>query len=95
MPVIHLANLLTSLEKGKELESVEEWKKSGILTSIFTSITSLGIVIAIRMGWLDEMSTEDIMTLSGIIISFITLFLAWVQVATTKKLGIDKGKENE
>lgn len=89
MPTLnHISNIITALEKGKELDSVEEWKKSGVLTSLITSVFSLGAVIAVNQGWIQEsIPPEVIMTISGIAVSVVTLFLGWVQVATTKKIG--------
>ena len=87
MILTKVSDLVLALEKGRELDNVEAWKTSGVLGSVVTSGLSLLSAIAASAGWF-AIDDQTLVALSSILVSLVTAFVSYVQIATTQKIGI-------
>lgn len=86
---MNISSLLTVLQKGQSLTDVVPMKQAGVMVSLVSMLLSAGFGYALSNGWLqDEISAETVFSLSSLLVSMAMAFLSWVQVATTKKIGL-------
>lgn len=81
--------LLDALRKGSELANVEAWKTTGVALAILISLFSILSEVAVLQGWLaGPVSADLIQQLSAAIVAVVGVALAYLQVATSKKIGV-------
>jgi hypothetical protein len=89
-----LVMFLAALRYGNQLADVKHWKQAGVAVATLTAFLSALSGLAVAFGWIPEgVSEEMIMQLSSAIVTIVGVILAYLQVATTKKIGI--GHETE
>jgi hypothetical protein len=77
------------LQKGQEVANVVPAKQAGVAVSIVSMLLSSGFGYALSHGWLvDEVPAETVFMLSSVLVSAAMAFLSWVQLATTKRIGL-------
>lgn len=79
---------VAALYRGKQLANVEAWKEGGVAVSIISGALSFVASVAAFTGHMPPVPPEIIMGISGGVVSVVGGFLAWVQVATTEKIGL-------
>lgn len=82
--------LISSLKKGNELTNVEAWKKGGVAISVVTAVVSLIMSLLVSFGMIDSVNEETIMQFSSSLVMVVGFVLSYIQLATTKKIGIGK-----
>jgi hypothetical protein len=82
------SNPIEALNQGQELTHVQAWKNLGVITSAVSSVLSGLVGIAVSQGWLSDIPPETIMLLSSGLVTLAAGLVTYLQIATTKKLGI-------
>lgn len=88
-----ISSAITALYRGQSLANVEAWKEGGVAVSVISGVLSAISSIAALTGHLPPVPPEIIVGISGGIVSIVGGFLAWVQIATTEKIGF-KSRED-
>jgi hypothetical protein len=88
--------LIRALRYGNELKNVESWKRGGVTIAALTGLLSALSGLAVTFGYIPEaVSEEMIMQLSSAIVTIVGVILAYLQIATTKKIGVKSPNEPE
>jgi hypothetical protein len=80
--------LIEALYRGHQLANVATWKANGTRLAAMSGFLSALVGIATAMGWLDEVSPQTIMEVSSALVTIVSAILAYLQVATTEKIGL-------
>jgi hypothetical protein len=80
--------LIEALYRGRQLSHVETWKSIGVATSAVSGLLAAIAGIAVSQGWLDEIPIETITGVSSGLVTLVSAVLTYLQVATTKKIGL-------
>lgn len=83
-----IATAIEALYRGRQLANVETWKNAGVATAALSGLLSLVSGIAVSQGWLDAVPDELIMGVSSGVVTLVSAVLAYLQVATTEKIGV-------
>ena len=90
-----LPKFLMALYAGNQVDNVTGVKKVGLAASIATMITSVLVGVAVSSGWVTAVPEEVVVGLNSVLITALGAALTWIQVATTKKLGLKAPDESE
>jgi hypothetical protein len=85
---------MKALYQGYQLPNVEAWKKSGLLLTVVSALTSAAVGFAVSKGWMPPIPEETVMEISSALVSVISMFLSYLMVATTEKIGLRKPEPN-
>jgi hypothetical protein len=80
---------LQALRYGYELADADIWKATGAATAAVTGFLSALAAIAVSLGWFPaEIPPETIMGVSSGIVALVSTFLGYLQIATSKRVGM-------
>lgn len=89
-----LVLLFSALRYGSQLSNVEAWKIGGVAVASLTGLLSALTGLAATFGYLPSgVSEETLVQASSAIVTLVGMALAYLQVATTKKIGIPVNEE--
>jgi hypothetical protein len=77
--------MFNSIKEGQEVDNVVAFKKAGVAVSLVSTILSF---LAIKFAPELPIDPTLIMEVSSTIVTAAMGFLTWVQLATTKRIGI-------
>lgn len=88
-PVKYLT-LFTALKQGVALRHASTWKNVSVATALLTSVLTALLTVANTAGWIPVglINEATLNTISGAIVSIVTLLLGYLGVATDETMGV-------
>ena len=80
--------VIAALYRGRQLANVETWKVASTATAALSAFLTALAGIALMSGWIDEVPSEHILAFSSWAVTGVSLVLGYLNVATTKKIGL-------
>lgn len=90
-----LIDAFRALQAGKELARAETWKRAQVWTGHLTVLLGAGASIAASLGYPVNLTPEQITTLVSAVAIVVGLFNSYATVATTSRIGLPAGGEDD
>lgn len=88
-----MKKVVEALSAGHEVDNPAAWKNGATAVQTVSAILGAGVAVATAMGYRVDLDANSIAIISGGVVAVGGLFAAFINIVTSQKVGLFRGRK--